>query len=341
VNLRGIFIVGNFKDPEFLLLFVPLVLFAIFQVKLGRKNVAQFISPASDSILKKAKTKLPSPWFVHFILRIFALSLLIIAVARPQETTKKEKRIVEAIDICIAFDVSKSMDAIDFKPNRRSVAIEKVNSFVAKRIDDRFSVVIFSGDAYLAIPSTNDYKLVQGIIEKSNNSGITDGTAIGQALSVSALHLKSSKARSKVIILVTDGDNNMGSVDPRTAAVLAQGLGIKIYAIGLGKKGRVAYPNFSRDMFGREVKVMNYLTDAYNEELLKELSLKTGGRFFTAQDEGILESVFDEINKLEKTEVEVKSFTRVKELAWAFIALALFFLILEQILTHTFWRKFP
>jgi Ca-activated chloride channel family protein len=275
------------------------------------------------------------------VLRSLALVLLAIGLARPQKVYTKEKRHVEAVDLVICFDLSKSMEAVDFRPNRRRVAIQTLGHFIDMRKDDRIGLVLFSGEAYLATPLTLDHSLVKKAIEESSNKYLQDGTAIGQSLAVAVSHLKDSKAKSRVIVLVTDGDNNMGTVDPITAAELAKGYALKIYTIGLGKKGRVAFPVDTIDAFGRPTTAYQYLTDAVNDELLEDIATRTAGKFFRAAEDGILEKIFAEIDRLEKTRVESSTLTRYSELAWPWILGALLMLIAEGLALETRWRKIP
>ncbi len=331
----------NLVNPWAFLLFAPLILVALFVWKIGIRKRSRVYFPLGSWIDKRPRFTLPSPFKLHFVLRLVSLSLIIVALARPQEIFTKTNRIAESVDMVICFDLSKSMDAIDFKPNRRAVAVKTVVEFVRKRADDRIGLVLFSGEAYLAVPITHDHNVLIDAIEQSSNKGLADGTAIGQSLAVATHHLRNSKAKSRVIVLVTDGDNNMGSVNPRTAAELAKGFGLKIYTIGLGKKGRVAFPVKSFDPFGNEVEVYQYLTDAVNDELLAEIALKTGGRSFRAAEDGILERIFSTIDTLEKTRVETQTLVRYSELAYPWILFAALILFLELLALNTRWRKVP
>jgi Ca-activated chloride channel family protein len=331
----------NIVNPWAFFLFIPLLLVALFVWKIGIRKRSRVYFPLGSWIDKRPRFTLPSPFKMHFVLRLMSLSLIIVALARPQEIFTKTNRIAESVDMVICFDLSKSMDAIDFKPNRRAVALKTVIEFIRKRADDRIGLVLFSGEAYLAVPVTHDHNVLIEAIEKSSNRGLSDGTAIGQSLAVATHHLKNSKAKSRVIVLVTDGDNNMGSVNPRTAAELAKGFGLKIYTIGLGKKGRVAFPVKSFDPFGNEVEVYQYLTDAVNDELLAEIALKTGGRSFRAAEDGILERIFSTIDTLEKTRVETQTLVRYSELAYPWILFAALILFLELLALNTRWRKVP
>jgi Ca-activated chloride channel family protein len=331
----------RFLNPEAFFLFIPLFLVAFYTWRIGIRRRSRLYFPMGTWIDKRPRFTLPSPFKLHFVLRFVCLSLVIVALARPQEIFKKTNRLAESVDMVICFDLSKSMDAIDFKPNRRAVAVKTVTEFIKKRADDRIGLVLFSGEAYLAVPITHDHNVLVDAVEKSSNRNLADGTAIGQALAVAVHHLKNSKAKSRVIVLVTDGDNNMGSVNPRTAADLAQGFGLKIYTIGLGKRGRVAFPVRTTDPFGNETEVYQYLTDAVNDELLAEIGLKTGGRSFRAAEDGVLEKIFSTIDTLEKTRVETETLVRYGELAYPWILAAALLLFAEILFLNTRWRKVP
>jgi len=331
----------NFANPEAFLLFIPLSLAIFYIWKFGPKKRSRLIYPTSHWIDKRPRFSLPSPFKLHFILRSVSLSLLVVALARPQDVLQRERRTVEAIDIIISFDLSKSMDAIDFTPNRRTVAINTILDFIDKRPDDRMGLVLFSGEAYLAVPLTVDHSILKEAINKSSNNLIQDGTAIGQSLAVGVNHLKNSRAKSRIIILVTDGDNNMGSIDPLTATELAVAYNLKIYTIGIGKKGRVQFPITQVDSFGRTFTIYQYLTDAVNDELLQTIANRTNGRFFKADEDGVLEKIFSTINDLEKTKVETATLTRYSEKAWPWILIALLLALAEGIALNTRWRKFP
>ena len=295
----------SFANPWAFLLLVPLFISILWILNRGVRKRSRLFIPTDDWYAGRPKSWKPTPFKLHFFLRTLSLIFLVVAIARPQESSSKVKKKIEAIDIMICFDLSKSMDALDFKPNRRGVAIKTISEFIDNRNNDRIGLVLFSGEAYLAVPVTHDHKMLKESILNSSSKNMQDGTAIGQSIAVGVNHLRKSTAKSRIVILVTDGDNNMGSVDPETAAVLAEGFGIRVYTIGLGKKGRVPFPEKRVDAYGREIEVLRYLTDAVNDELLQSIADRTGGRFFKATEGAILEKVFQTIDKLEKTKVEV------------------------------------
>ncbi len=331
----------SFAHPAFFLLLIPLAVAAWLAWRYGIKRRSRLFIPMASWIDQRPRFTIPSPFRVHYVLRLPALILIVIGLARPQEIFEREKRTIEAVDIVVSFDLSKSMDAIDFRPNRRTVAINVLTDFIDRRKDDRIGLVLFSGEAFLAVPTTTDHKVVKDALANSTNKFLQDGTAIGESLAVAVNHLKDSRAKSRIVILVTDGDNNMGSVDPETAAELAKGYGIKVYTIAVGKKGKVDFPVTVYDPVFGEQTVMQQLTDAINEPLLQSIANRTQGRFFRAQDMGVLENIFETIDALEKTKVEVDTFVRTSEKAWPWILGALVLVLVELLAVNTRWRKLP
>ncbi|HVJ66190.1 MAG TPA: VWA domain-containing protein [Bdellovibrionota bacterium] len=331
----------TFANPEVFAALPLLLLVAFFTYRYGVRYRSRLYFPTDEWVDKRPRFTYPTPFKVHFFLRFMALALIILALARPQIVFTKEKRSVDAVDMIVAFDLSKSMLALDFRPNRREVAIQTINQFIDARKDDRIGLVLFSGEAYLGVPLTQDHDTLKTAVINSSNRFIQDGTAIGQAIALSVHHLQHSFAKSKILILVTDGDNNMGSVDPKTAAALAKAYGIKTYTIALGKEGRVMFPDEFVDAFGNRHQQLRELTNALNENLLREIATMTGGRFYRAGDGNILKQIFDNIDSLEKTRVETQTFTRATEEAWPWILAALVLLLIEGILLNTRWRKLP
>jgi Ca-activated chloride channel family protein len=271
-------------------------------------------------------------WRLHagFYLRLLALGLLLTALARPQRGYAWEESLTEGIDIQIVLDLSGSMGAEDFQPrNRLTVAKEVVADFIASRPADRLGLVVFAGSAMARAPLTTDRRMLQFLVESLELNTLPDGTAIGVALANAAARLKDSESASRVVILVTDGVNNAGEIDPQSAAAICQGLGIRVYTIGVGTTGLVPVPVTIRDpLTGRtrvERRAMNVEVD---EELLARIAERTGGRFFTASDPDALRGVFAEIDRLEKTPLQTKRYTRHEEAfePWAIGALALMLL---------------
>ncbi len=255
-------------------------------------------------------------WRLHlpFYLRLVALALLIAACARPQLGFAREENLTEGIDIQVVLDISGSMAAEDFQPrNRLTVAKDVMKEFVSKRLGDRVGIVVFAGSALTKAPLTTDHQMLQLLLDSIELHTLPDGTAIGMALASGAARLKDSESKTKVIVLVTDGVNNAGAIDPDSAAAVCEGLGIKVYTIGVGTAGVVPVPMQFRDAFGRlETRRVNMNVEV-DEELLKAIAERTGGQFFQAIDPESLRNIFNEIDELEKTPLEIKRYIRYKE----------------------------
>ena len=269
-------------------------------------------------------------WRIHlpFYLRLTALALLIAACARPQLGFAREENLTEGIDIQVVLDISGSMAAEDFQPrNRLTVAKDVMKEFVSKRLGDRVGIVVFAGSALTKAPLTTDHQMLQLLLDSIELHTLPDGTAIGMALAAGAARLKDSEATTKVIVLVTDGVNNAGAIDPDSAAAVCEGLGIKVYTIGVGTAGVVPVPMQFRDAFGRlETRRVNMDVEV-DEELLKAIAERTGGQFFQAIDPESLRSIFNEIDELEKTPLEIKRYIRYKEVFQPLVQAALVLLL--------------
>jgi len=328
----------RFADPYFLflLLIVPVLVWRHLRQKTPRTVTLQY------SNLEVAKTVGRSRWVgyrhILFGLRMLAVTALIVALARPQAGIREEKVTTEGIDIVLALDISSSMLAEDFKPkNRLEVAKLVAEEFVKGRQNDRIGMVVFAGQSYTQCPLTLDYGVLLQFIRDVKVGLIQDGTAIGMAIANAVNRLRASKAKSKVIILLTDGRNNAGELDPLTAAQIARAMGVRIYTIGAGSKGTALYPIYD-PIFGKRYQRLPVEID---EDLLRQIAQITGGRYFRAVDRDSLEKVFNEIGKMEKTKIEVKEYTRYDELFPIFLALALIFFGLELVLANTKFRKIP
>lgn len=264
-------------------------------------------------------------WRLHlpFYLRLLALGCFAVALARPQLGYTWEESLTEGIDILIALDVSGSMGAEDFKPkNRLTVAKQVLRQFVAGRPADRMGMVTFSGSTLTRSPLTSDRTMLDFLIDSVQLNAVPDGTAIGVALASSAARLKDSTAKTRVVVLVTDGVNNAGEIDPASAAALCKGLGIKVYTIGVGAQSRVNVPMPVTDPITGERTIRRYVINApVDESLLRRIAAKTGGRFFKSNDRESLERIFAEIDRLEKTPLKVRRYVRYREafapFAWA------------------------
>ena len=271
------------------------------------------------------------------VLRMLTLASLIIAFARPQSGSKGEEILTQGIDIILAMDVSSSMLAEDLKPNRLEASKAVAKEFIKGRKNDRIGMIVFAGESYTQCPLTLDYGILLRFIDEIHVGMIEDGTAIGMGLATAANRLRTSQAKSKVIILLTDGRNNTGQVDPITAAQAAQALDIRVYTIGAGTRGTAMYPVqdpfFGKRYVPRQVDI--------DEETLTKIAQLTNGQYFRATNNDNLAKVYHEIDDMEKTKIKVKEYTRYTELFYYFVGLALFFLTIEIILTHTRFRKIP
>ncbi len=276
---------------------------------------------------------------------LFSILLFILALARPQRSDSKVKRSVEGLDIVIVLDISDSMLIEDMKPfNRMESAKETLIKFVKLRSSDRIGVVIFAGEAFTLVPPTLDYDLIIDRVSKITTAAkarIKDGTAIGVGTASGAARLKESQAKSRVMIFMTDGENNSGTIDPETGLEIAKGYDIKIYSIGVGKSGKTTIPVTSQDMFGNPVKRYQPFESTVNDELLGRMASETGGKYFRATKEDSLLGVFKEINSLETTKIDDNKYVQYQEYFYLFATFGLFLFILSQILALTWLRVGP
>jgi Ca-activated chloride channel family protein len=274
-----------------------------------------------------------------FTLRVTCLALLVLAMARPQAGQTEEEVLTEGIDIMLALDNSGSMAAEDFKPkNRLHVAKETVAKFVAGRQNDRIGLVSFAEKSYTRCPLTLDYGVLQRLLAEVSLAPRTeDGTAIGMGLATAVNRLKDSRAKSRVIVLLTDGRNNRGSIDPATGAALAQALNVKIYTIGVGTKGQAPYP-VDDTLFGKRYV---YLPADIDEDSLKSIAASTGGLYFRATDASSLESIFKRIDRMEKTKMKVKKYTRFQEMFPFFLIPGALLFLTEVALSQSRLRTLP
>ncbi|MBP5566721.1 MAG: VWA domain-containing protein [Bacteroidales bacterium] len=276
-------------------------------------------------------------WIRHlpFILRITAISLIIIALARPRSSSETEKIDTEGIDIVLAMDVSTSMLARDFEPDRISAAKDIAIEFIAQRPSDRMGIVVFAGESYTQCPLTTDRATLINLMKDVQTDLIEDGTAIGNGLATAVARMKDSDAKSRVIILLTDGVNNRGEIAPATAAEIAKTFGIRVYTIGIGTRGEAPYPVMTQ--WGVELRKLPVEID---EDLLKSIAESTGGRYFRATDNTKLSEIYSEINQMEKVRTTVDSFPIYKELFGKYALWALICLLLELAL-RLFIRRLP
>lgn len=276
--------------------------------------------------------------FAPMILRIIAIFIFILALARPQAGQREEEIITEGIDIMLAIDISGSMRAEDFAPqNRLGAAKDVLREFIKSRHNDRIGMVVFSRYSFTQCPLTLDYGALLELLDKVEIGMIEDGTAIGMAVTNAVNRLRDSALKSKIIILLTDGVNNAGKIDPLTAAKAAKALGVKIYTVGAGKPGGAMYP-VEDPIFGKRYAHMDTEID---EELLKNIADETQGLYFRAKDKEGLKEIYKTIGELEKTKIETKEYADYTELAGFFILPGFILLLLEIILGNTLFRKIP
>ena len=267
-----------------------------------------------------------------------AFALFVIALSRPRYMLKEEQVITESIDIMLALDLSSSMLARDFNPDRLEVCKKLAAEFVDKRAQDRIGLVVFSGESFTQCPLTTDHQIVKRFLYDLKCGFLSEGTAIGMGLATAVNRLQESDAQSRIVILLTDGDNNTGYIQPLTAAEMAAELDIKVYTIGVGTRGMALTPQGKRS---DGTYVFDYAQVMINEGLLKEISDVSGGQYFRAISEDKLESIYDEIDQLEKTKREVTSFTRYSDDFYRFLILGLILLTIHFVLNNLFFWTFP
>ncbi|MCK4978954.1 MAG: VWA domain-containing protein [Candidatus Delongbacteria bacterium] len=324
----------KFNNPEYFYLFFLLVGVSVFYLTRKKNPNLKFSNIIS---LQRSKPTIRSRFYLlPYFIKILSLSLLIIALARPQSTTQSSETVTEGIDIVIALDISTSMLAQDFKPDRFQASLEVAKEFIKGRQNDRIGFIVFAGESYTQCPLTTDYNILYELADKIKMGIIEDGTAIGTAIINSINRLKDSKSKSKIIILLTDGENNKGEIEPATAAQAAEALGVRIYSIGIGNN-RAPYP--FRDMFGNtRLKEVDFKID---EEMMVGIAESTGGKYFRAQDKDKLEKIYKEIDKLEKTKIKVKSYKRFNEKYDQFLFPGLMLLLVALVLENTYFMKKP
>lgn len=329
----------DFGSPYslFALIIIP-ALSVHYYLKHSQKR-PKIVFPFADSLPKIGIKK--NPVFIHlpFVLRLATYTLLIIALARPRLGVSEREVITEGIDIVIALDVSGSMLAEDFRPNRLGAARKVAENFILGRKSDRIGYVIFAGQAFTQAPLTLDYNILNESLNNTRSAEREwDGTAIGMGLATAVNRVKETKNKNKIIILLTDGENNAGKIDPKTAADLAAEFKIRVYTIGVGSRGLARIP-VTDQRTGRKQYVQQRVS--IDENLLKEISENTGGKYYRATDNNSLKNIFNAINKLEKNRIEVKEYTNFTERFNRFLLPAFFLLILEIILRRTRLRRIP
>ena len=326
----------QFADPEYLwlLLLIPAAV-AWYWYRLRHYSVPMQMS-STEVFRRVAKGWKHYARYGLFGLRMLVATLLILALARPQTNMSRQDISVEGIDIILAIDISSSMLAEDIRPNRLEAAKAVSVDFINSRPDDRIGLVIFSGESFTQCPLTTNHPMLINLFNDINIGMIDDGTAIGDGLATAVNRLKDSKAKSKVIILLTDGVNNMGSIDPQSAAEIAELYGIRIYTIGIGTQGTALFP--VRTQFGIQYQRMEVQID---EALLQKISALTNGKYFRATNRQKLQDIYKEIDRLEKSKIDVTEFNRKKEEFLPFVILALLLLTLEFVVRFAVLKLVP
>ena len=327
----------HFASPYYLwllALIVPMIAYYVWRVRQG--GAAIQISTV-EGVLRAPKSVRYYLRHLPFVLRTAAYALLVVALARPQNIEQNVRTSTEGIDIMLSIDVSGSMLARDFKPDRITAAKEVAASFISDRVGDRLGLVVFAGEAFTQSPLTTDQSTLQTLLARIRSGLIEDGTAIGNGLATAINRLRESEAKSKVIILLTDGINNRGEIAPMTAAEIARAQGIRVYTIGVGSRGTAPYP--AVDMFGN----MTFINQKVeiDEKTLTEIARLTGGRYFRATDKEKLQAIYDEINQLEKSRVEVTERITYHELFLGWVHAALALLTAELLLSNLVLKRIP
>ena len=327
----------TFHNPHILWLLLLLVPMAAYYVRQTMKGGAAISISSTEGFRGAPRTF--RWWLRHLpaVLRLTAFALMVVALARPQDAEEFSKTNTEGIDIVLALDVSGSMLARDFKPDRITAAREVAGSFIADRYGDRIGIVVFAGEAFTQSPLTTDQATLQTLLSRVRSGIIEDGTAIGLGLATGINRLRESEAKSKVIILLTDGVNNSGQITPLTAADIAAEQDIRVYTIGVGTRGEAPYP--AMDMFGNMTFVKQKVD--IDERTLREIADRTGGRYFRATDERALRKIYDEINTLEKSRVEVTQSTVYHELYVVWVLAALGLLLAEFMAEKLLLKRIP
>lgn len=326
----------SFAYPYILygLLILPAMIYYYWK---KHKTSVPVINYPTLSLLSGAKHTLREKLYhFPFLLRILSVALLIIAAARPQTFSTGENIYTEGIDIAMVLDISGSMLAEDFKPNRLEAAKNVIDEFIEGRTTDKIGLVIFARESFTQCPLTIDYSVLRSLLKEIKSGMLEDGTAIGIAIANGVNRLKDSKAKSKVMILLTDGVNNAGEIDPISAAQIAKDFGIRIYTVGVGTRGQAPYPFVTP--FGKQYQMVPVEID---EETLTQIAKITGGKYFRATNNEKLKEIYNEIDKLEKTKVEVTSYRNASEEFYVFAGFSFLFILLEVLLSNTYLRTLP
>jgi Ca-activated chloride channel family protein len=326
----------TFKNPELfylLLVIIPMAAWYIFRQK---RNTASIQVSSTASVFKAPKTIRHYLRHLIFVCQVIAIAFFVVVLARPQSSSHWENVTTEGIDIIISLDISSSMLARDFSPDRLEAAKNVAMEFISGRQYDRMGLVVFAGEAFTQCPLTTDRAVLLNLFKDIQSGLIEDGTAIGNGLATAVSRLKDSEAVSRVVILLTDGENNRGEVAPMTAAEIAKTFGIRVYTVGVGTVGTAPYP--VQTPFGIELRDMEVKID---EDLLTQIANITGGQYFRATSNKKLEEIYKEIDKLEKSKIDVQQYSRKSEEFLPFALLGALFLIAALFLRTTIFRSIP
>lgn len=326
----------TFKNPELfylLLVILPMAAWYIFRQK---RNTASIQVSSTASVFRAPKTIRHYLRHLIFVCQVIAIAFFVVVLARPQSSSNWENVTTEGIDIIISLDISSSMLARDFSPDRLEAAKNVAMEFISGREYDRMGLVVFAGEAFTQCPLTTDRAVLLNLFKDIQSGLIEDGTAIGNGLATAVSRLKDSEAVSRVVILLTDGENNRGEVAPMTAAEIAKTFGIRVYTVGVGTVGTAPYP--VQTPFGIELRDMEVKID---EDLLTQIASITGGQYFRATSNKKLEEIYREIDKLEKSKIDVQQYSRKSEEFLPFALLGALFLIAALFLRTTIFRSIP
>ena len=326
----------TYKNPDFLyllLVIIPIVVWYIFRYK---RNTASIQISSTASILKAPKTLRHYLRHLVFLFQILAIAFFIVVLARPQSSSSWENVTTEGIDIVIALDISSSMLARDFAPDRLEAAKDVAMKFISGRNHDRMGLVVFAGEAFTQCPLTTDKAVLLNMFKDLKSGIIEDGTAIGNGLATAVARIKDSDAISRVVILLTDGENNRGEIAPLTAAEIAKTFGIRVYTIGVGTIGTAPYP--VQTPYGIQYQNMEVKID---EEILTQISTITDGKYFRATNNAKLEEIYREIDALEKSKIEVNEFSRKSEEFLPFAIAGFLSLVISLLLRIAIFRSIP
>jgi Ca-activated chloride channel family protein len=324
----------TFAEPHFLYLLLVIPALIAFYILKQQKANASFRMPGLQQFKGSGNNFRFYLRHVLFALRTIAIGLLIVILARPQSTDSFQNISTEGIDIILALDISGSMLARDFKPDRLEASKNVATEFISGRPYDRMGLVVFSGESFTQCPLTTDHAVLINLLREIQSGMIQDGTAIGMGLATAVNRIKDSEAKSKVIILLTDGVNNMGEIAPATAAGIARSFGIRVYTIGMGTRGMAPYP--VRTPFGIQYQNMRVEID---EPVLQQIAAETGGKYFRATDNDKLVQVYAEIDKLEKSKIDVRQFSRKEEEYLVPAIIAFCIIALELLVRYTVMRN--